>query len=127
MTLDDLKSAVESARRFTHTIDGRTFTLRTPTEHEIDLSYFRAVASGLEHGGASFEATREVSTKAVIGWTEVMTTDILPSLPSEPLVYSPDAALLLFDAKQEWFDSIKKAVRDRREESKAKTEEAAKN
>jgi|GEM_PF-2656744 len=124
MTLDDLKAAVESSRRFTHTVDGRTFTLRMPTSHEVKMAYARARTGTNDHLAAFFQSQREIAERAVTGWTEVIETDLVPEGASAPLAFDASLVPLLFDVHAEWQMAISDAI-DKRIAEREKTQEAA--
>ena len=113
MDLAEIKAAVERTRRFTHEIDGRQFNLVTPTQFEADVI--------MEEAQIVARTKRRIVATALRGWMHLALTDLqVPdaALPGEPLVYSPEMAELLLDARSDWenelFTVIGARVQERR-------------
>lgn len=112
MDLERIRAASERARRFTHMLGERQFDCVTPTQFEVDL---------LTQEHRTFaRVQRQLVLAALRGWRGVTTADLhLPDLDDEPLPYSGELAVLLFDQRSDWeaalADEISARVKARRE------------
>jgi len=146
VNLDELKAAVESARRFSHKVllyaepppkddapdtrlptGSRTFQLRMPTSHEVKMAYARARTGTDDHLAAFFQSQREIAERSVTGWTEVDETDLVPDGANAPMAFDASLVPLIFDAHSDWQTSISEAIDKRIAEREGKQEAAAKN
>lgn len=121
-----IKAAVEASRRVTETVGGRTFTLRLPTQHEVEMAYLRARGDG-NHEAATSACMRFLLERSIVGWTEVVTTDLVPDVPPEPVPWSADLVPIFLDVQSEIADELKEKFSARLNARQKKTAEAQKN
>ena len=65
--IEQLKARALAARRFSVVVDGRTYVLQLPTQHELELAAARKAAG--EAGMVEF--FRAQLERAVVGWSDV--------------------------------------------------------
>jgi hypothetical protein len=133
MNLEKLLASVAASRAPVEvTIDGRTFLLRTPTEHEAkltvarcrDLLAARGAFGALE---AMTESERALLSAAVVGWRDVKVADVLPDAEDAELAFSSGAVPLVLDAKPEWESQLNIALGEAMRARQEKQEAAEKN
>lgn len=111
--LADLKDRALKAREFVHAIADCTFTLRTPSRHEM-----RQVAH--QHGLRELDGPElgllqyHLVVAHMAGWTGVRVSHLMPDAQgadaATPVPMAPDAVALLLDAQPEWADQLGTAM-----------------
>lgn len=106
MDLAELKRLSLAARESTHTVGGRSFTLRVPTRHETTVAVrLNSAASGGDEAALYVIARRALLDAAVVGWAGVLVSDLLPAgAPEAESAYphEPGAVPILLDAQPAW-------------------------
>jgi hypothetical protein len=130
MDLDDIRRNALAARQFTVQAGACSFTLQVPTRHEASVAYTRVG----HHGGDPDSAAmvrwqRAILVPAVVGWSGVLLSHVLPDEPggTEPLPWEPAAVELVLDAQPEWDDRLTRALVDHLSKRRALEDTAAKN
>lgn len=104
----ELRAAALKAREFTHTIGERTFTLRTPTRHDVRQTLHEHRL--LDEGGRILVLQLlqyQLLRAGLIGWTGVRVHDVVPdSADAAPLPWSADAVDLYLDAQPDDADAL---------------------
>jgi hypothetical protein len=123
--IEQLKARALAARRFSVVVDGRTYVLQLPTQHELELAAARKAAG--EAGMVEF--FRAQLERAVVGWSDV--TDAVfvggQSLDYAPVPYSPELVPWLLDAQPADAEQLRAALIEKLAERRARVEAAAKN
>jgi hypothetical protein len=99
--LADLRLRAQRARRFSHTVDGRTFELCYPSKFEAERIWSR-------HERDTAAALYDLVVASVTGWTGVLVGDAVPEhkRAAEPLPYSAEAVSLLLDERTDWIKAL---------------------
>ncbi len=128
MDLADIKRKAEAARRFVVNVDGRSFTLQLPTQHEIEVE---AMRSRLHDGDADpaqlTVIRRRMLERGVKAWTGVTCEHLAAGAGTDAAEVSPEAVALLLDAEPELAARLDTDFVGRLAERNAKRAEAAKN
>jgi hypothetical protein len=126
----DIARRAAAAREFTHEVDGRRFTLRLPTHDEMRISVLSHGTPGVntDVGLAAWERIgRELIERAVVGWSGVRFSDLLPGETDEPLEWAAEGVPLLLDAQPQWCLSLRAALMKGITDRAARIETAQKN
>lgn len=94
MEVAEIIGMSERAREFKRQCEARIYTLRTPTEHEMRVTYQRTMKDPA--GTLLFQ--RELTTLAVVNWAGVTLQDILPEQAPAELPFDKKLVPVLFDA-----------------------------
>jgi len=123
--IEQLKARALAARRFSVVVDGRTYVLQLPTQHELELAAARKAAG--EAGMVEF--FRAQLERAVVGWSDVTEAVFVggQSLDYSPVPYSPELVPWLLDAQPADAEQLRAALIEKLAERRARTEAAAKN
>ena len=128
MDLADIKRKAEAARQFVVQVEGRSFTLRLPTQHEIEVE---AVRARLHDGGADpaqlTVMKRTLLERGVVQWSGVTCEQLAPGAGADDAELSREAVCLLLDAEPELAATLDAEFVARLAERNAKRAEAAKN
>ena len=102
MELADLKRRALASRETQHSIEGRSFTLRVPTRHEMTVAVQKSRAESTDEPALFVIVRRQLLEKAVVAWTGVTLQDFFAEEGPEPQDFDPEAVPLLLDAKPDW-------------------------
>lgn len=131
LDIHDLRRKVLAARQFTHEVGGVTFTLRMPTEHQVQVESLRSGLSGASHDGLAAAMTvlrRRLLELAVVDWAGAMVSHLVPGYePDEPLAFDADAVPLLLDVQTDMAAALDAELVRRLAERNKPLEEAEKN
>lgn len=131
LDIHDLRRKVRAARECTCQIGSVTFTLRTPTEHQIEVESLRSgVAAAADDQMLACIAVlrRRLIELAVVGWEGAMVSHLLPGHePDEPLGFDQELLPMLLDAQPQWAYEIDSTLMERLEQRKKPLEETTKN
>lgn len=136
MDLEYIRRKALAAREYTLTVGPahapRTIHLRLPTDYDVRLAGARGRVGGLADVAATIVLERALLVLAIVGWSGVVCTDLLPSAAGtpgadEPFAFEPGAAEALLDAQPAWADAIWHDLVQRLSERNARAEAAAKN
>jgi hypothetical protein len=124
--LVEFRLAIEAARQKAVPIDGITFTLKLPGSGEFRRAY---ESNRAPNGEIMYlTATRQLLELALVGWSGLTQRYLLPSVGDEtPVVFSPEAKLLLLDLRTDTADQLAVALKEFREAFEKQYESAAKN
>jgi hypothetical protein len=130
MELADIQRRAAAAREFEHPVGERSFRLRIPTQHEVQVEVLRAGGGdlGKEHVALAL-MQRAVLERAIIGWQGVTTADLLPGeqLEYETADFASMLVPLLLDAMPDVARELTEALIAMAAERNAKIEAARKN
>lgn len=95
--LADLRLRAQRVRRFSHTLDGRTFELCYPSKFEAERIWAR-------HGHDTASVLLDLVTASLTAWDGVLVGDAVPESKraAEPLPYLPEAVALLLEERTDW-------------------------
>lgn len=129
MDLADIKAQARKAREFTHPIGDKAFTILTPTKTELRACVFehKLFADGAGQALAGQLLMHHLLRSALIGWTGVRESDVLPGAGSAPLPWSADAADAYLDANPDDADALGAAMLAKTRLRNDAIEEDAKN
>lgn len=107
MDIADIRRQAQAGLQFNVTVGTMQFTLRLPTQHQVDI----AVARNRLHEGADDPALlvrvrRALVEGAVVAWTGVTAGDLAAGLGAEPVDLSAEAVGLLMDAREDVADAL---------------------
>jgi hypothetical protein len=124
----DLRRKALAARELTVEVGQARFTLRLPTQHEVELESLRTRVHEPDSSAARNSLlTRRLLQRAVVGWSGVTTAQLAPDAGHEPADHAPELVELLLDhdldTAQRLLDAFIEAFNRRREAREA----AAKN
>ena len=111
------------AREFKHQCEGRIYTLRTPTDHEVQVIYSRHETDGAQ----KVLIAREVMELAIVSWQGVTLADVLDGQPPADLPYRKDLVPLLLDKHQDDYAVLIREVFKRMSTEQAELEQDAGN
>lgn len=98
MDFNDLKRKAEAAREFSLRVRHMGFTLRLPTQHELEVAVARARVHDNGADAASLLALRRaLMVQAVVAWEGVTGSDLAPDGGTDVVEISPAAVGLLLD------------------------------
>lgn len=126
MDINDLRRKVLAAREFSLVIDGVTFTLRVPSEHQVQVASLR---SGLGNDSAAMPLLRRrLLEEALIHWAGAQVSHLVPGHePDEPLDFDAEVVPLLLDVQAEWAQQLDEALVLRLAERRKPQDTAEKN
>lgn len=128
MDLADIKRKAAAARQFTLTVDGRSFTLQLPTQHEIEVEAVRARLHDGDTDPAQLTVIRRrLLERGVVAWAGVTCEHLAPGGGTDAADVSPDAVALLLDAEPALASQLDGDFVARLAERNAKRAEAEKN
>ena len=128
MDLADIKRKAAAARQFTLTVDGRSFTLQLPTQHEIEVEAVRARLHDGDTDPAQLTVIRRrLLERGVVAWAGVTCEHLAPGGGTDEADVSPDAVALLLDAEPALASQLDGDFVARLAERNAKRAEAEKN
>ena len=128
MDFADIKRRAIAAREFPVAAGGFTFTLRLPTQHEIDIEATRARMHEGDIDPAQLTIIRRrLLERAVVGWDGVTWGHLADGSGGEPAEISADAVALLLDSDTDLAETLDAAFVARLAERNNKRAEAAKN
>jgi hypothetical protein len=129
MDFDQVKRLALAAREFQFSHEGFTFTLRLPTQQEVDVAFARA-AVGLseeEDPAAMVKLKRDLLERSVIAWSGVTFEHLAAGGGAETPELSPEAVGLFLDNNVEAAVMLELRFLEERVARKKKQEDAAKN
>lgn len=85
------------AREFKHQCEGRIYTLRTPTDHEVQVIYMRHEADTAQ----KVLIARELVELSIVSWSGVTLADVLEGQPPADLPYRKDLVPVVLDKHQD--------------------------
>lgn len=107
MDFADIKRCAEAAREFQAEVGGLQFTLRLPTQHEVEVEASRV---RLHEGDADpamlLRLRRLLVQRAVVAWSGVTAEHLAPGCGAEAVDISPAAVGLLLDARSDVTDLL---------------------
>ena len=128
MDLADIKRKAEAARELVVEVAGRSFTLRLPTPHEIEVE---AIRSRLHEGDTDPAQLsimrRRLLERGLVSWAGVTCEHLAPGAGAEPAEAGREAFALLLDAEPELAAELDAQFVARLAERNAKRAEARKN
>jgi len=128
MDLADIKRRAMAAREAPVTAGGFTFTLRLPTQYEIDVEAARARLHGGEIDPAHLVIIRRrLLEQAVVAWSGVTWEHLAAGSGSTAADISQDAVALLLDSQPELAAELDAEFVSRLADRNTKRAEAAKN
>jgi hypothetical protein len=128
MDLADIKRRAQEAREFTVALDGIGYTLRLPTQYEVEIEAVRARLHNGEHDPAQLTVLRRrLLERAVVAWPGVTCERLAPGAGSAQADATPEAVALLLDAEPQLAQRLDAAFVDRMVARNARQDEAAKN
>jgi hypothetical protein len=126
----EIQRRAAAAREFEHVVGSRTFRVRIPTTHEVQVELLRAGAGqrGHEHAALAIMG-RAVLERGIVGWSGVTTADLLPGEDVDVQVaeYAPALVALLLDAQPELERKLTDALTEKTSARNAQIEAARKN
>lgn len=127
MDVADIVGMSERAREFKRQSGPRIYTMRTPTEHEMRVTYQRT----MKDPAGSLLFQRELTVSAVVNWSGVTLQDILPEQPPAELPFDKKLVPTLFDAldarDEKDYQMLAEAVLEQYSKRKTVLEEDSKN
>lgn len=128
MDLADIKRRAVAAREAPFTARGFTFTLRLPTQYEIDVEAARARLHGGEIDPAHLTIIRRrLLERAVVAWSGVTWEHLAPGSGGAVADISQAAVALLLDSEPELAAELDAEFVSRLADRNTKRAEAAKN
>lgn len=131
LDIHDLRRKVLAARQFTHEVGGITFTLRMPTEHQVQVESLRSGVGGSSHENLAAAMTvlrRRLLELALVDWSGAKVSHLVPGHePDEPLEFDPDAVPMLLDAQPAVANELDNELVQRLADRNKPLEEAEKN
>lgn len=122
-----LEAAALKAREFTHAIGERSYTLRLPTQREMQECM---LTRGLDRRVSAMTLPllrRYLLQEAIVGWTGVRERDAVPGGDSAPLPWSPRAVALVLDHLSAEAEALGRELLARADQRVAEIEADAKN
>jgi len=122
MSPDELRTAIERSRRFSHELAGHRFDLVLPTQFAIDC-----ISAEQKHFP---RMQRQMLATSLRGWQQVSVRDLKvddADLPDEPLAFTPESVELLFNQRPDWESALMEALADRIAARRKALEEQAGN
>ena len=107
------------AREFKHQCEGRIYTLRSPTDHEIQVIYSRHEGDGAH----KVLIAREIVEMAIVSWQGVTLADVLDGQPPADLPYRKDIVPLLIDKNPNDYAALVREVFGKMNTEQAELEE----
>jgi hypothetical protein len=128
----DLRKAFEQSREFTLYVGPaqeprRSVTLRVPTEHQVKLAGLRCGIAGREDPAALALLERALLQGAIVGWSNLLQCDLVPSASAEPMPWAEDLVPVLLDAQPDWWREPTEGLFERLAQRNAQRDAAAKN
>lgn len=101
---DEIRARALKSREVTVDVEGRSFMLRVPTMHEIQLGQRSAsrLSASLGENATELVLQRLLVESAVIGWSGIMVRDVLAEEGDEPLAFAPTLVDVVLDAQPRW-------------------------
>ena len=128
MDLHDIKRKAQAAREFVVPVGACSYTLRLPTQHEIEVEAMRARLYDGEADPAQLVVIRRrLLERAVVAWSGVTCEALAYGGGTEPADVSVEAASLLLDADPKLAEELDAHFVGKLAERNAKRAEAAKN
>ena len=128
MDLADIKRKADAARQFVFESAGRSYTLRLPTQHEIEVEAIRARLHNGDTDPAQLTVIRrKLLERGVVAWAGVTAEDLAPGGGTDAAEVSPEAVALLLDADPVLAAALDAEFVGRLADRNAKRAEAAKN
>jgi hypothetical protein len=98
MDFNDLKRKAEAAREFAVRVRHMAFTLRLPTQHELEVEVARArVHDNGADSALLVRLRRTLMERAVVAWEGVTGADLAPEGGTDAVDLTPAAVGLLLD------------------------------
>lgn len=128
MDLNDLKRKAHAAREFEVLVGGMRFTLRLPTQHEVEVEAARVrLHEGDNDPAMLLRLRRALVERAVVAWEGVPLERLAPGGGSEQAEHSREAVALLLDHSLDVADQLYAQFVARRAERMQRQEAAEKN
>lgn len=128
MDLADIKRKAQAARQFVLEVDGRSYTLQLPTQHEIEVEAVRARLHDGDTDPAQLTVIRRrLLERGVVAWAGVTCEHLAPGGGTDAADASPEAVALLLDADPALAAQLDGAFVGRLADRNAQRAEAAKN
>lgn len=128
MDFADIKRRAIAAREFSVAAGAFAFTLRLPTQHEIDIEATRARMHDGDIDPAQMTIIRRrLLERAVVGWAGVTWGHLAEGSGADAADFSMEAVSLLLDADPTLAETLDAAFVARLAERNSKRAEAAKN
>lgn len=128
MDLADIRRKAEAARQFVVQVDGRSYTLRLPTQHEVEVEAVRSrIHDGDTDPAQLTVIRRRLLERGVVAWAGVTCEHLAPGGGTDAADVSPEAVALLLDADPALAAHLDSEFVGRLAERNAKRAEAAKN
>lgn len=127
MDFADIKRKAEAAREFRIEDGGRWFSLRLPTDHQVNLEAARSRDEGGSGTAATVQLMRALVERAVVAWGGVTCEMLAPGAGDEAAEVVPGSVGLLLDAEPDLQAKLFEAFIERQRQRREKQEAAAKN
>lgn len=118
-TVDAIVEAVRKRRTFTHEIQERGFTLRLPTDHQLQVEYLRA--GGTQDPASWLVMTRRLLEAGIQDWRGVTDDDNKAGEDKADVAFHTDLVPLLLDAQPEWSAELSNELTKRIEVKRQET------
>jgi len=125
MDVKELKERIDAARRVEATVNGATFTMIMPTDHQLRVIMQRAN----DANGQRVDALiwHRLLGQALVGWSGVKVADLFVVENDEPLAFSAEARDLLLEHRLDIVDSLEREVLQWLSDYRSKREATEKN
>lgn len=124
----DLRRKQLASREFTVTVGAASYTLRLPTQHEKQVQAMRARGTEPDADAAmSALLLRLLLERAVVGWSGVVASQLVPGAGADVVDFAPDAVPLLLDGDPDTALALTDAFVRRENERNNRVDAAAKN
>lgn len=128
MDIADIKRKAEAAREFDVAVGAAKFTLRLPTQHEVEIEVSRArLFDGMDDPALLVKVRRALVERAIVRWQGVTCEDLAPGGGSDAADLVPGAAALLLDSDEARAKTLTEAFIEQRAARQQKQDAAAKN
>ena len=125
MDVKELKDRIEASRRVEAVVNGATFTMIMPTDHQLRVIMQRAN----DANGQRVDALiwHRLLGQALVGWSGVKVADLFVVENDEPLAFSAEARDLLLEHRLDIVDSLEREVLQWLSDYRSKREATEKN
>jgi len=118
--------AAKAARTYAQEIEGRSFTLQMPSQHDMRVNYLRAGADA-DDPALVYLVLRESLEKSLVGWSGITVDDLLKNGDKSSADFNVELVPVLLDAQDDWREALDKELTKRLAERNGSIEAAQKN